>query len=292
MRRVVLCLSLAAAVATAAPSAQTSAKSFMWAVRQAGSPPTYLVGSLHVLTPEYYPLPGALQQAFASSEVLIEEVDLDELTSPTTAMALLGKAMFTDGRTLDQVISPELYKQLATRAEKAGIPMVALQRMKPWMAAVALTAPALKQAGFNSELGVDKHFFDKAKTAGLERRALETAAYQFDRLDQLSPALQEAMLKSVLADLDTEIANVKTIAQAWSRGETATLERFLLGALTESPELYQRLLVERNKNWVASVEQCVQQKTSCFVVVGAAHLVGPHSLVALLKQKGYSVEQQ
>ena len=292
MRRVALCVSLAAALVTAVPAAQISQKRFIWAVRQAGGPPTYLVGSLHVLTPEYYPLPSTLEQAFAASKVLIEEVDLDELTNPATAMSLIGKAMLTDGKTLDQVISPALYKQVEARSEKAGIPMVAIQRMKPWMVAVALTAPALKNAGFNTELGVDKYFFDKAKNAGLERRALESVSYQFDRLDQMSPGLQEAMLKSVLADLDAEIANVKTIAQAWSRGETSTIERFMLGALMESPELYNRLLVERNKNWVAPIEQCLQQKTSCFVVVGAAHLVGPHSVVALLKQKGYTVEQQ
>jgi uncharacterized protein YbaP (TraB family) len=284
-------VSLAAVLATAVPAAQTASKHFLWAVRHPGAPPTYLVGSLHVLTPEYYPLPSALEQAFAASKVLIEEVDLDELTNPMTALSLVGKAMLMDGKTLDQIISPALYKQVAVRAEKAGIPAIALERMKPWMAAVSLAAPVLKQAGFNTELGVDKHFFDKAKKAGLERRALETVAYQFDRLDQMSPALQEAMLESVLADLDTEISQVKTIAQAWSRGETSTIERLMLGALLESPELYQRLLVERNKNWVAPVEQCLQQKTPCFVVVGAAHLVGPHSLVALLKQKGYSVEQ-
>jgi uncharacterized protein YbaP (TraB family) len=40
------------------------------------------------------------------------------------------------------------------------------------------------------------------------------------------------------------------------------------------------------------VEKCVQEKSACFVVVGAAHLVGPHSLVAMLTQKGYLVEQQ
>ena len=263
----------------------------MWAVTQSGGPPTYLVGSLHVLTPEYYPLDPALEKAFAASKVLIEEVDLEELTNPMTALALIGKAMLTDGRTLDQLISKDLYKQVVTRAEKAGIPEVAVQRMKPWMAAVSLTAPALKEAGFNPELGVDQHFFDKAKAANLERRALETAAYQFERLDQMSPGLQEAMLKSVIADLDTEISNVKTIAQAWSKGEVSTIERLMLGAFLESPELYERLLVERNKNWVAPVEKCVQEKTACFVVVGAAHLVGPHSLVAMLKQKGYSVEQ-
>jgi uncharacterized protein YbaP (TraB family) len=58
-----------------------------------------------------------------------------------------------------------------------------------------------------------------------------------------------------------------------------------------TPEIYDRLLVERNANWVESVEPCVKQKTSCFVVVGAAHLVGPDSLVAMLQKKGYKVEQ-
>ena len=292
VRRSTLCALLVLSALVATPSAQSPRKHFMWAVQQAGAPPTYLVGSLHVLTKEFYPLDPALEEAFKQSKVLIEEVDLDELTNPATAMALLGKAMLTDGRTLDQVVSPALYKQVAARAEKAGVPVVALQRMKPWMAAVSLTAPALKAAGFDTSLGVDKHFYDKAKSMGMERRGLETVAYQFDRLDQMSPALQEAMLKSVIADLDTEIANVKAIAQAWSRGETSAIERLLLGAILESPELYERLLVERNRNWVAPVERCMKEKSACFVVVGAAHLVGPHSLVALLQQKGYSVEQQ
>lgn len=292
MRRLILCTVLLATVLGVVPTAQSGRKHFLWAVRQAGAPPTYLMGSLHVLTPEYYPLHPAIYQAFAQSKVLIEEVDLDEASNPLMALSLIGKAMLTDGRTLDQIISPALYKKVVARAEKAGIPELAVQAMKPWLVAITLIGPALQAAGFNSELGVDKHFFDKAKTAGLEKRGLETVEYQLDRLDQLSPALQEAMLKAAIDDLDTEIANVRTLAQAWSRGETSTIERLMLGALLDSPELYQRLLVERNKNWVEPVENCVRQKTSCFVVVGAAHLVGPHSLVALLRQKGYSVEQQ
>ena len=234
----------------------------------------------------------SIEKAFADSKVLIEEADLDELTSPMTALALVSKAMFTDGRTLDKVISPELYKQVVARAEKAGIPALAIQRMKPWMAAVTLTAPALKAEGFNVELGIDKHFFDKAKKAGMERRALETVSYQFDRLDQMSLPLQEAMLKSVISDLETQLTQVKTIADAWARGDTRTLEKLLLGTLKESPELHERLLAERNRNWVAPVEACIQTKTPCFVVVGAAHLVGPDSLVALLEKKGYRVEQR
>jgi uncharacterized protein len=292
MRRFAACVTLAAAMTSAATAEQAPKKSFLWAITSTGAPPVYLMGSLHALTADYYPLSAAAERAFADAKVLIEEVDIDELTNPTSAMALLGKAMLTDGRTLDQLIAADLYKTVIERAEKAGLPAVAIQRMKPWMAAVSLTAPALKAAGFDTGLGVDQYFFNKARTAKMERRALETVAYQFDRLDQMPPAVQEAMLKSVIADLDTQLDNVKVIADAWASGDTATIEKLLLGALVESPDLYHRLLVERNRNWVEPVETCIKEKTACFVVVGAAHLVGPDSLVALLRKKGHTVEQQ
>jgi uncharacterized protein len=292
MRRLALCASLAVAVASVSPAAQAPKKTFLWTLKAPDAPPIYLMGSLHALTPDYYPLSAVAERAFADSKVLIEEVDIDEMTNPTAAMALVGKAMLTDGRTLDQLIAPDLYKTVMARAETVGLPAIALQRMKPWMAAVSLTAPALKAAGFNSGLGVDQYFFNKARTAKMERRALETIAYQFDRLDQMPAAVQEAMLRSVIMDIDTQLANVKTIADAWASGDTATIEKLLLSSLVESPDLYQRLLVERNRNWVEPVEACITQKTTCFVVVGAAHLVGPDSLVALLRKKGHSVEQQ
>jgi uncharacterized protein len=296
MRRLalVVCAPILAAAMVSAQSARpaTAQKLFLWVLSAPGGPPTYLLGSLHLLSSEYYPLPEPIERAFKQSTVLIEEVDLDEMTNPAVAFPLLGKSMFMDGRTLDQVVAPDLYKQVVERGAKAGIPVQALQRMKPWMAAATLTMPSLKAAGFNTEHGVDKYFFDKAKAAGMERRALETVAYQFDRLDQMPPAVQEAMLRSVIADIDTQLSSVKTIAEAWSHGDTATLEKLLLGSMRETPELYDRLLTQRNRNWVAPVEACVTEKKSCFVVVGAAHLVGRDSLVALLQAKGHKIAQQ
>jgi uncharacterized protein YbaP (TraB family) len=292
MQRRAACLSIVVVVAAVSLVAQAPKKHFLWAITSADAPPTYLMGSMHLLTPDFYPLSPVIEQAFARSKVLIEEVDLDELRNPATALPLLAKAMYTDGTTLDKVIAPDLYKQVTAHAEKAGIPVMAIQRMKPWMAAVSLIAPALKAEGFNTELGVDKHFFDRAKKAGMETRALETVVYQFDRLDQMAPRLQEEMLRTTIRDLETQVSNVKSLADAWARGETGVIERIMLGSTSESPELYDRLLVERNRNWVEPVEACIKQKTACFVVVGAAHLVGPDSLVALLRKKGYAVEQQ
>jgi hypothetical protein len=55
--------------------------------------------------------------------------------------------------------------------------------------------------------------------------------------------------------------------------------------------MFERLLVERNRNWLPKLEALFSRSGRAFVVVGAAHLVGPDGLIALLKAKGYQVEQ-
>ena len=126
----------------------------------------------------------------------------------------------------------------------------------------------------------------------MKRQAFETLAYQLDRFDQLSPKLQEDMLTSTMAELDTYAGKLRDLARAWAAGDVATLEKELLSAFDKSPEIYDRLLVERNRNWLPQVDTCLQQNAGCFIVVGAAHLVGPDGLPALLAKRGYRVTQQ
>jgi uncharacterized protein YbaP (TraB family) len=274
-----------------AGQAQTG-KSFLWRVEGQGGSVAYLLGSLHVLTPESYPLNATINKAFTDSKTLVEEIDIDETNDPTVMMAALGKAMLPAGQTLDQVVAPDVYAEVNRRAEKSGLPMLALRRMKPWLVALTLMGPTLQAAGFKPEFGVDRHFFDRAKASGMKRKGLETMAYQLDRFDELSMPLQQELLKSTMADLDTEVTGVKDMAQAWSSGDVASIEKLALASLQESPELYKRLLLERNTNWVPQVEACLTEKGACFIVVGAAHLVGPDGLPAMLAKKGYKVSQQ
>jgi uncharacterized protein YbaP (TraB family) len=272
--------------------AQSPQKHFLWKVEATSGSSAYLVGSIHVLTADAYPLPAAIDNAFAASKTLVEEVDLDEMSDPAMMMAALAKAMLTDGRTLDQLISAETYAEVKKRAEGYGMPIAALQRMKPWLVAVTLMAPTLQSAGFKPELGVDRHFFDRAKEKNMKRQGLETLAYQLDRFDQMSPKLQEDLLKATIDDLDTQVAGVNDMVKAWTSGDVAMVEKLTLTAFLESPELYQRLLLERNQNWVPHIERCLTDNAACFVVVGAAHLVGKDGLPALLTKKGYTVSQQ
>ena len=272
--------------------AQPPQKHFLWKVEAPNGNTAYLLGSIHVLTADAYPLPAEIDKAFAASRTLVEEVNLDEMSDPTMMMAALSKAMLTDGRTLDQLIAAETYAEVRKRAEAYGMPMAALQRMKPWLVAVTLMAPTLEAAGFKAELGIDRHYFDRAKKNNMKREGLETLSYQLDRFDQMSPKLQEDLLKATIDDLDTQVSGVKDMVRAWASGDVTTVEKLALTAFQQSPELYQRLLLERNQNWVPHVDKCLADNAGCFIVVGAAHLVGKDGLPALLARKGYKVSQQ
>ena len=286
------CAGLLAALAAGYAQAQAPERHFLWKLTSPQGKEAYLLGSVHVLSKSFYPLSPVIDSAFATSKTLVEEIDIDEMENPATMMGLIGKAMLPDGQTLDQVVSSDTYSAVRARADTHGLPWPMLQRMKPWMVAVTLTAAEVSKAGFDPALGVDRHFFNRAKSAGMPRRALETVAYQFDRLDGLGAVQQESSLKAMLTDIDVQAKNVETLASAWRSGDTATVERLLMEGFTDAPEIAERLLYERNRNWVDPVERCLTEDARCFVVVGAAHLVGRGSLVELLRERKHTVVQQ
>ena len=287
--------SLAQSLATvarpqAAPS-QGTAKGLMWKVERDGKQ-AWLVGSMHLLTPDFYPLPASMEQAFAKSDVLMEEIDLNEASNPQLAASILSKAMNPPGTTLTSQLSKETTAVVSTWLAKMGLSLESLQMLKPWMVSITVQTLALQRIGFDPALGIDKHFQDGATKARKRLQPLETALDQISFLDGLSPKTQDLMLRESVQSADSEQSQIKSIAAAWRAGDVPAMERLALSDMKDAPEVYDMLLVSRNRRWVPKVEACMQTNRSCFVVVGAAHLVGPDSVVALLQQRGYSVVQQ
>ena len=273
------------------PAASAANRGLIWKVEKAGRS-GWLVGSLHLLTADAYPLPPALDTAFAAADVLVEEANPEELKTPAAAMQLVAKAMYPPGTTLQSQVSKETFDTIAKRAEKIGLPIERLQSFKPWMVALTLVGLELQKGGFDPGLGLDQHFLNRAPAASKKVRTLETAMEQIDFLEGLSPQLQEGLVAASLEGADTELAQVQRIAAAWKAGDTAPIERLLLSDMKSvDAAVYETLLVGRNRRWVPQIEDCLSQQ-KCFVVVGAAHLVGPDGLVAMFKAKGYTVTQQ
>jgi uncharacterized protein YbaP (TraB family) len=292
-RLVALAVSVAtfAATSSAAQTTPASGKSFLWKVHS-GPKFVYLAGSVHALSADVYPLSASFEQAFSTSDTLVEEIDLAEAELTALAPTILAKGMYLDGRRFDGVVSKETAALVATRLKEAGLPVEMFQAMKPWMVMLTVAALEVQKAGLDPKLGLDKHFYDRAKAAGKTIIGLETTESQIDRLDKMPDALQEQMLKSSLSEAETNRKSLNTIVSAWRRGDSASLEKTLLSDFTDYPAAYQSLIVERNQNWMPQIDACLERPRPCLVVVGAAHLVGPDGLLTLLQRKGYRIEQQ
>jgi uncharacterized protein YbaP (TraB family) len=281
----------AVAVASTAAQPRTATRSFMWkATRQQGA--VYLVGSVHMLTKDFYPLAAPIEAGFKDSDLLVEEVDLAEMLAPDQQFSLLARGMLPAGQTLDKVVSPATMALVNARVGSLGMPASALQQFKPWFLAMTLMAVEWEKAGFDAALGLDKHFYDRAQTEGKTVQGLETTEYQISRFDGMAMTQQDRFLAESLKDLDAEKASVQKIADAWKTGDLPTLERLVLQDVKDDPFMYQRLLVERNRNWLPKIEALFARRGRAFIVVGAAHLVGPDGLIAMLKAKGARVDQQ
>ena len=270
---------------------KTGTKHSLWAV-QGKSSTAHLFGSVHFLKKEFYPLPKPIEDAYAKSQVVLFEADLDEMQKPETQLKMLQHAKLPEGETLQQHVTKETYAKLqAYLGDLAGLGG-AFDSMRPWMVAVALIGLELQKLGFNQEHGVDKYFFDKAKQDKKTIVPLETVDFQLGLFTGLTKAESDAMLQQTIQEISGFKKILTEMTDAWKTGDTAALDRLILEAMREYPAVHKKLLLDRNKDWAAKIEKLLAEGKSVFVVVGSAHLVGKDSLVDLLTKKGFKVQQQ
>jgi len=288
----VIRLGLAALIIVAgcvAPRAQ--GKSFVWKATSKQGGTVYLAGSVHLLSAKYYPLSPAFDTAFNAADLLVEELDMGEMLAPESQLKMLTRGMLPSGQSLDKVVSPATYAAVSARVTALDLPMAPLNLFKPWALALTLQALEWQKAGFNADLGIDKHFYDMAKTAGKSTKGLETLEFQISRFDEMSMDLQDRLLAETLKELETTQTSFVKLADAWKSGDAAAVEKIVLEDLKSEPAMYQRLLVERNQAWLPQVEALFSRPRPAFVVVGAAHLIGSDGLLQILRARGYTIDQ-
>ena len=265
-------------------------KSFLWRVKSAKGT-IYLLGSIHYLKRENYPLKKSIQEAFENSRTLVLEIDPQRDTPERAQQVTLEKALYRDGTSLQQNISPQTYQLAEQRARELGIDLLQMSQLKPWFVALSLVSVKLQKMGFDPNFGLDLFLADRAKKGGKAIRGLETLEFQVGLLDQFSLAEQDSMLRQTLNELDMLDKALEQIVQSWNSGNGRALEQLLLASMKNYPEIYEKIVVDRNRRWLADLVKMLEQGDKAIVVVGAAHLVGKNGLVELLQQRGYTVEQ-
>ncbi len=266
-------------------------KHFLWSV-ETGDNTIYLLGSIHILKKSAYPLPHEFEDAYKKSDKVVFEADLDAGNSQEFQVRMMQLGMYPEGQALSENISRSTYELLKAKVTSAGLPMQQFDRFKPWFGALMLTSVELMKLGFDPNLGIDKHFFDRAKHDRKETVFLETNEYQINLFAGMSDSWQEILLRQMLKELEVVESMFADMENAWETGDADKLESILNISFNEYPDIYNRLIVERNKRWIPEIEGFVKQKGDVLIIVGAGHLVGKDSVVDLLKKKGYAVKQR
>ena len=289
--RILLVALLWCGTSAPAQSAKSTGKHTLWKI-EGKSAVVHLLGSVHVLKKENYPLPAPIDAAFSNSTIAVFEAEIDQLDNPELAMKFAMKARLPDGETLSTQLTPETYATLSNHLQKAGLPIQMVEPLSPAMASLMLVALELKKMDLVSEYGLDKHFYSLAKEAGKKIVPLETIEFQMDLMTSFSKEEGELLVKTTVRDIDTLQKELGTLLKAWQTGDTAKLEKLLNEAKADAPVIYKRLVTDRNKTWLPKIEELIKGTEPAIVIVGAGHLVGAQSLVEMLTKKGYKVVQQ
>lgn len=249
----------------------------------------YILGSVHLLRPEVYPLDDAIYEAFDEAATVAFELDFGEMAA--AAPAMMQRGTFQDGRTLADILPADMYADLEARAAGLGLPMQAVDRMTPWLAAMTFSSVVLTQGGFDAATGLDLHLHERAVAAGQPVVGLETMEEQIEVFEGLSLEDQIAFLGSTLDHLDDTVAELDEATVLWLAGDTHGLADMFVESMADQPHLMDRLLYERNRNWIPQIEAFMATGETVIVVVGMGHLVGEGSVIDLLRRRGHQVTQ-
>lgn len=290
-RLLALCAVTVLAATAARGQGSSPGKSMLWRV-QSDSNVVYILGSVHILPKSMYPLNPAIERAFDSSEKVAFELNLDSVDQMAGAAMLFSKGMYNDGRTLKKTISKSTYRLAEKRLKKEGLDIQMFERFKPWVLAFMLTGLDANSQGLDPQYGIDFYFHRKADSAGKEVIGLETIDDQVNVFASMSDKAQEEFLRQMLTNKEMD-QELEVILEAWRKGDPKGLEELLKRYMSNDSTMYEAMLFRRNRNWIPHIERFLNDGSTnrYLVVVGSLHLVGDRGVIALLKRKGYRVEQ-
>jgi uncharacterized protein YbaP (TraB family) len=263
----------------------SDAASCVWKVTSANGATLYLGGSVHALRPSDYPLPAPYQRAFDASSRLIYEVNPDAMAAVTKGMTKAGQ--YPPGDSLKNHVDPRTYAYVRRYFSLMGVPEQKFNRYRPWLIDVMLEAAPRE----NVELGVERFFKRRAAAARKSIFGLESVQEHMAPFVGLSDREGETLLLVHFVNLGRTDLSSRDLFAAWRRGDADYLARLMHDAYRDFPSFADRIIGQRNRRWIPRIEGYLKSGQTCFVIAGAGHMGGSDGVVALLRARGFTVEQ-
>jgi len=281
--------SVSPAPKSASPT-ETQPKHILWEVAGKTNQ-VYLLGSVHLLREDDYPLPAIYGRVYDEAEKLVMELDMDDIDLLQMQQQMITAGMTTDGRSLQQILGETQWRKASAMAESMDIELEMLNSVEPWFAALTVVELQMLKLGFDPSLGVEFHFLRRAQADSKPIEGLESVAQQITFFDRLPLETQSRFFLKALEDAQTIDEGIEDLINAWRSGNTAAMHDELTEGFDGFPTVYDSLVVRRNQAWVRNIADLLDDEDDYLVIVGALHLIGDDSVVGLLSAQGYSLKQ-
>lgn len=252
----------------------------------------YLLGSVHALRDAMQPLSASILHAYQDADVLYMEIDVDDLDPAEVQQFTVTNGLLPPEQTLAGLLGEERYGRARSEAEKLGLDLDQLAQLEPWVVAISAVQAQVLRLGLDPDAGVEQRLARDAKRDQKEIRGLETVSDQLGIFDRLPLERQQDFLLMSLEEAIELPTALDDMIDAWSRGDVEQLAAIMSADFKAFPELYEPLVVARNRNWTRQIIALLDDDTDYLVVVGALHLTGEDSVIQMLHEQGYRAKRR
>ncbi|WP_426207747.1 TraB/GumN family protein [Massilia sp. TWP1-3-3] len=255
----------------------------------------YLFGTMHVGTPEFYPLEPRIADAVKGASTLALEID-PGLDPAIAAHALKTYGMTSPGATR-QALAPAMRARLDRALAKAHIDPEAVVPLKPWLVATVLAMAEYARQGYRTDLSVDAHLAQLARASKVPVVGLESAGSQMSLFNRLTMAEQVGFLEESIGLIESgkQGVEVSKIVNAWRTADQGAFDEIAARASRDtsvSGKFVKHILLEERNNALAEkLAQLLEREASTVAAIGVLHLIGENSVPSLLGERGMSVER-
>ncbi|SDC55306.1 TraB/GumN family protein [Shouchella lonarensis] len=277
---------------------EASSKGILYKVEKGGNT-VHLFGSIHVGNEDIYPLHENVERAFDEADHLVVEIDLTELDPMEVMTVMTESGTYQDGRSLSDALGEESFQDTMDILEAYGMDQSDVETFKPWYVSQMVSELMVKKAGYSSDEGVDLYFLNRAGEDNLNIISLETFE---DQMSVLSGFLTEDSQAALLEDMVNEYHNngekLRNLMDIWQAGDVEAFSKLRSESMnqmdSEDYQAYAKALTDdRDEEMVNKIEEFLSadEDETYFVAVGSMHLAGENSIVDLLKDRGYDVQE-
>jgi len=264
----------------------------MWRVVDADSE-IFLLGTFHILPPGLEWRSDSLAAALDAADTLWFEAEIDTpAAKQKTFQILMTEGFNPAGKALSGMLDPADAAKFRTIVESLGLPLKAVDPMRPWQAFLTLSVQFIVKEGFDPASGVETVLLSEARAGGRTLKFFETVEEQLRLFSNLSPQAEKDLLVTTLREWDQHTDDFDDLFIAWSKGDVGAIDAMMNEDIREAaPEVYDVLVTKRNAAWAKTIAAEMAGAGTELVAVGAGHLAGEGSVPALLKAKGFKVER-